>query len=30
VIILNCDHFYVGVEEEVAKCVTEWLSRTIE
>jgi pimeloyl-ACP methyl ester carboxylesterase len=30
VIIPNCDHFYVGVEEEVAKCVTEWLSRTIE
>ena len=30
VIIPNCDHFYVGAEEKVAKSVTEWLSRTLE
>ena len=30
VIISNCDHFYVGAEEKVAKTVTEWLSRTLE
>jgi len=29
VIIPNCDHFYVGAEEQVAKRVTGWLSRTI-
>ena len=29
VIIPNCDHFYVGAEEKVAKSVTEWLSRTL-
>jgi pimeloyl-ACP methyl ester carboxylesterase len=28
-IIPNCDHFYVGAEERVAKSVTEWLSRTL-
>jgi pimeloyl-ACP methyl ester carboxylesterase len=28
-IISNCDHFYVGAEERVAKTVTEWLSRTL-
>jgi pimeloyl-ACP methyl ester carboxylesterase len=28
-IIHNCDHFYVGAEERVAKTVTEWLSRTL-
>ena len=28
-IIPNCDHFYVGAEEQVAKCVTEWLSQTL-
>jgi pimeloyl-ACP methyl ester carboxylesterase len=28
-IIPNCDHFYVGAEERVAKTVTEWLSRTL-
>jgi len=29
VIIPNCDHFYVGAEERVAKSVTEWLRRTL-
>jgi len=28
-IIPNCDHFYVGAEERVAKTVTDWLSRTL-
>jgi pimeloyl-ACP methyl ester carboxylesterase len=28
-IIPNCDHFYVGAEERVAKIVTEWLARTL-
>jgi pimeloyl-ACP methyl ester carboxylesterase len=28
-IIPNCDHFYVGAEGQVAKTVTEWLSRTL-
>ena len=28
-IIPNCDHFYVGAEENVAKIVTEWLKRTV-
>jgi pimeloyl-ACP methyl ester carboxylesterase len=28
-IIPNCDHFYVGAEERVAKTVTEWLSQTL-
>jgi len=28
-IIPNCDHFYVGAEEKVAKSVTQWLSRTL-
>jgi pimeloyl-ACP methyl ester carboxylesterase len=28
-IIPNCDHFYVGAEEKVAKIVTDWLTRTL-
>ena len=28
-IIPNCDHFYIGAEERVAKTVTEWLGRTL-
>jgi len=28
-IIPNCDHFYVGAEERVAKTVTDWLIRTL-
>ncbi|HEV8719918.1 MAG TPA: alpha/beta hydrolase [Candidatus Binatia bacterium] len=28
-IIPNCDHFYVGAEERVAKIVTDWLKRTL-
>jgi pimeloyl-ACP methyl ester carboxylesterase len=28
-IIPNCDHFYVGAEERVAKAVVEWLRRTL-
>ena len=28
-IIENCDHFYVGAEEQVAKTVTGWLARTL-
>ena len=28
-IIPNCDHFYVGAEEKVAKIVTNWLTRTL-
>jgi pimeloyl-ACP methyl ester carboxylesterase len=28
-IIPNCDHFYVGAEELVAKTVTGWLDRTL-
>ena len=28
-IIPNCDHFYVGAEERVAKTVTDWLRRTL-
>jgi pimeloyl-ACP methyl ester carboxylesterase len=28
-IIPNCDHFYVGAEERVAKSVTEWLGHTL-
>lgn len=27
-IIPNCDHFYVGAEDRVAKVVTDWLTRT--
>jgi len=29
-IIPNCDHFYVGAEERVAKTVTEWLAQKLE
>ena len=29
VIVPNCDHFYVGAEERLAKTVTAWLSRTL-
>jgi len=29
VIVPNCDHFYVGAEKQVAKTVTQWLSRTL-
>jgi pimeloyl-ACP methyl ester carboxylesterase len=29
VIVPNCDHFYVGAEENVAKIVTAWLKRTV-
>ena len=29
VIVPNCDHFYVGAEEQVEKTVTQWLSRTL-
>ena len=29
VIIPNCDHFYVGAEERVAKTVTDWLVKTL-
>ena len=29
VIVPNCDHFYVGAEERVAKIVTGWLIRTL-
>ena len=29
VIISNCDHFYVGAEERVAKTVTDWLVKTL-
>jgi len=29
VIVPDCDHFYVGAEERVAKTVTEWLSHTL-
>jgi pimeloyl-ACP methyl ester carboxylesterase len=28
-IIPNCDHFYVGAEERVAKTVTDWLTQTL-
>jgi len=28
-IIPNCDHFYVGAEEKVAKSVKEWVRRTL-
>ena len=28
-IIPNCDHFYVGAEDLVAKTVTDWLKRTL-
>ncbi|HEY7317928.1 MAG TPA: alpha/beta hydrolase [Candidatus Binatia bacterium] len=28
-IIPNCDHFYVGAEEQVGRCVSEWLLRTL-
>ena len=28
-IVPNCDHFYVGAEENVAETVTAWLSRTL-
>ena len=28
-IIPNCDHFYVGAEERVAKTVTDWLVKTL-
>ncbi|MDH3444857.1 MAG: alpha/beta hydrolase [Deltaproteobacteria bacterium] len=28
-IIPNCDHFYVGAEDKVAKVVTDWLTRTL-
>ena len=28
-IIPNCDHFYVGAEDRVAKTVTDWLRRTL-
>ena len=29
VIVPNCDHFYVGAEDRVAKIVTDWLKRTL-
>jgi pimeloyl-ACP methyl ester carboxylesterase len=29
VIVPNCDHFYVGAEERVAKIVTDWLKKTL-
>ena len=29
VIVRNCDHFYVGAEEEVSRIVTEWLIKTL-
>jgi pimeloyl-ACP methyl ester carboxylesterase len=29
VIVPNCDHFYVGAEENVAKIVTAWVKRTL-
>jgi len=29
VIIPDCDHFYVGAEDRVAKAVTDWLTRTL-
>ena len=29
VIVPNCDHFYVGVEEKVSKIVTDWLTKTL-
>ena len=28
-IIPNCDHFYVGAEQRVAKVVTDWLTKTL-
>ena len=28
-IVPNCDHFYVGAEELVARAVVEWLSKTL-
>src|SRR5262249_1897860 len=28
-IIPNCDHFYVGAEEKIAKSVKEWVRRTL-
>ena len=28
-IIPNCDHFYVGAEDKVAKVVTNWLTKTL-
>jgi pimeloyl-ACP methyl ester carboxylesterase len=28
-IIPNCDHFYVGAEDRVAKAVTDWLVKTL-
>jgi pimeloyl-ACP methyl ester carboxylesterase len=29
-IVPNCDHFYVGAEDQVATIVAEWLSRTLK
>ena len=29
VIVPNCDHFYVGAQEQVAKTVTQWLTWTL-
>ena len=28
-IIPNCDHFYLGAEDEVSKIVTEWLKKAV-
>jgi len=28
-IVADCDHFYIGAEERVAKIVTDWLERTL-
>ena len=29
VIVPDCDHFYVGAEDRVAKIVTDWLTETV-